>query len=241
MWPNITYLMLLLPSIVQPREIPIDKGRTDRAREISFLNECESGVREDGPCLGHNREGLYDFSDANHIHTFEKSRFYKTETCDSTSFVNPEEELCIHDLHVHTNRDTTDKQWLDPSTNVAPYRITSTVEPAHECPTIQWTDGKYYMAAIYDAFDNRVCIPLQLLKVPCGIRAPEINCICNKASDSSEDVPLQTISENSGAEKPRAKSDSANRLVVIRAVCDMVHVVLTMIRVYRWFHGLPPI
>ncbi|EHK19026.1 uncharacterized protein TRIVIDRAFT_25153, partial [Trichoderma virens Gv29-8] len=159
----------------------------DGARKvISLPPRCESGIREgkyyilqtmDGHLLGYDKEGHYYISGISHAHTFGKFKFCRTEVCESTSFINPNDEFRINDIHGHTNRGRGRRQWLSFSTNGGPFRTTPTWNEAQRFSITRWVDGKYCMAALYDVFDTQVCWPLELFQVPCDIRVPENNCI----------------------------------------------------------------
>ncbi|UKZ82537.1 hypothetical protein TrVFT333_010326 [Trichoderma virens FT-333] len=172
---------------------------------ISPPPRCESGIRE---------EGHYDISGISHAHTFGKFKFCKTEVCESTSFINPNDEFRINDIHGHANRGRGSKEWLSFSTNGGPYPITPIWNEAQRFSITRWVDGKYCMAALYDVFDTQVCLPLGLFQVPCDIRDPENNCIWSKNSSNFEGPRYQVTSENSEAEQPITRSDSEYRSTI---------------------------
>lgn len=128
-----------------------------------------------------------------------KFKLCKDEKCKSGQPVNPSGAVYLKDIHgdVKTGRNV--GEWLDGRSNGDHIRSTSDFEKAGEFALTKWPCGKYCLggfengvgpacpsdnpAITFYSKDPQMCMPFDLMEVPCDVKADKNNCIWTNGED----------------------------------------------------------
>lgn len=168
---------------------------------------------DNGHLLGYDNNGYYSASEDNSSHLFGKFKLCKTEACNGMSAINPNDEFRIRDVHGHAFSGGSAIKWLNNAIDGAYLGMTPTWDSAGSFSISKWNPGKYCLAGFqyglvsmspalsFTALNIQACHPLELIEVPCDIRAPESSCIWDEHPSDCRCCLPQDISLQNPAER----------------------------------------
>lgn len=149
---------------------------------------------DDGNLLGYNRVGGYYTSGKDSRYRMPgKFKFCKTEECDGTSPIDPNDGFRIQDLHGDANTGNNKNQWLDDKKNGGHIGKTPDFDKAGVFSVTKWSCGKYCLTGLEQGLsptcpsadpaitfltkDKQACRSVEIEEVPCDVRAKSNNCL----------------------------------------------------------------
>lgn len=152
----------------------------------------------DGHLLGYNVAGWYASSTG--AEKVRKFKFCKDEACTAGENVDPDDAVHILDVHGLGIPTSTVKQWLNGAKDGAHIGMTQDYSQAGSFSVTKWSCGKFCLAGVdngvrqacpstepaltIDTQDKQACLPLDIIEVPCDIRAADNNCFWEKKPGS---------------------------------------------------------
>ena len=180
--------------------------------------KCYNFKMENGHKLGCKNDGSYSAASDDKNHLMGKFRFCKSEACDSGTPVNPNESVRIQDIYGIPESGHHQREWLSDARDGAHIRKTPDYSKAGKFIITKWICGKFCLGGLeygvgpacpndepaitINTKDPQRCTCLDLIEVPCDIRAVKNNCIWHKEPGScgpgdSEHCKCPTDSGNS--------------------------------------------
>ncbi|KAI2624967.1 hypothetical protein GGR54DRAFT_629423 [Hypoxylon sp. NC1633] len=169
--------------------------------------DCDSGITtgkcyiikmENGQTFGYDSESLwYSADDNSYHHRLGKFQFCKDERCATDLSVNPSDAIRIKDIQGTSARtsELQGNQWLNTASSGKHIGRTQRYQDAGSFAITKWSCGKYCLGGLQDGVslartnnvpsitftdDEQTCTPVEIIHVPCDVRAVENNCFWEK-------------------------------------------------------------
>ncbi|KAI0387113.1 hypothetical protein F5Y04DRAFT_243033 [Hypomontagnella monticulosa] len=172
---------------------------------------CDSGIitgkcyvfkMENGRTFGYDTgQSYYSAADHSNQHRLGKFKLCKNEGCTVGSSVDPDDAIHIKDTQgtLLRSSETQSDQWLNKASDGNHIGRTPRYNEAGAFTITKWSCGKYCLGgsehgvsyacpsdtpSITFTVDKQACTPLEIIEVPCDIRAVDNNCMWEKTAGS---------------------------------------------------------